>query len=1103
MGGNVILLTAAVFNMHASFVLAAGRPPEQIPQLGAQYINQVIAKVEKLLMVGSGNTDAKYEVFEPHLDAKPPSRQRRRRRRRRRRHLLDGPPDLSLELPAFGHTLRLDLDQSESLISNQFQLLEEGEFENSTRRRRDVSGRDEDVVLPDASCFYQGRVRGVPGSKAALSVCAGLRGLIETPNSTFLVYPLDLSGGTRTVNASSPHILVKGDGNQTQQCAHYERSSRQNNVTRTARGPEQEATDELKYRPRSRRRQRRALRSSRGDRSAVVETAVFVDQALYQAMTRAFPGNTDQELVTYVLTIMNAVQMLFKHDSLGRSMDVTVVELEILKLQPRDLVPSENIDTYLTNFCVWQHQRRRSVSQGMPRWDHALLLSGINMFVVDERGTRKRHVVGLAPVSGMCNSLNSCTISEGTSFQSVYVASHEMGHSLGMEHDGVQDGNPCDVDNFVMSPTLGAGKTTWSACSRQYMAKFLRSQAAVCVFQQASLVNLLGPKSGLPGEQFTADQQCALRFGSSSRKTSHQSLQETCRMLRCEMSRGLTPVSFAAHPALEGTPCGEGKWCKGGNCVARKDELERRRSRDPPVDGGWGPWSAFGSCRSDCVGRDDFAYVGVKVSRRRCDRPSPQNGGKFCEGSDKRVQICDASQICTASTPQRLLEDFLQSICSQASLRDTTIEPYGTQFPSRDYSHSCYVWCRKRVGGYMTHGWRIPEGTPCWSLSQRRDAHKGNRYCVDGECQAFDCYGRSTAEDTDETECPRQSMTMVARAHGVPAGWGPWHPVSECRHSCLVDGTGFQLVSRECNSISRCSGKRENFKLCDSTRKCRGMVTADQYATKICEKYHRKYPSLLSGKGRQLPRQPGNPHVACVVACQDRVWKDTHYQMDVFEEGRFPFGTDCSGRRGSAYCVSGRCQRFSHEGTPLEEEAVQPRPPQRERRRRRTKRSAHDRAERHSGQQQQLWRRPLSLGGPMVPLWWLQTNQTWARVSPFAWKVIMSDCTLPCGGGTRNTSVHCQVLGNRVSDDLCDPALRPTMTMGVGACNTEPCSGRWHTEPWSPCSRSCGSPSHQSRVVACLRPLTQTLFSLVHDSNCPRPEPPRLRKCYLPPCPGR
>lgn len=54
------------------------------------------------------------------------------------------------------------------------------------------------------------------------------------------------------------------------------------------------------------------------------------------------------------------------------------------------------------------------------------------MYVVDVNGRKKRHVVGLAPVSGMCNSLNSCTISEGTSFQTVLVAAHEMGHRSGI-----------------------------------------------------------------------------------------------------------------------------------------------------------------------------------------------------------------------------------------------------------------------------------------------------------------------------------------------------------------------------------------------------------------------------------------------------------------------------------------------------------------------------------------------------------------------------------------------------------------------------------------------------------------------------------------------
>lgn len=107
--GNVLLW--AVFNFHAALV-HAGRAPEQMPQVETQYINQVVAKVERLLMLGSGSGEVKFEVFEPHPDVRPPSRKRRRRKRRRRRHLLDEPPDLSLELPAFGHTLRLDLDQA-------------------------------------------------------------------------------------------------------------------------------------------------------------------------------------------------------------------------------------------------------------------------------------------------------------------------------------------------------------------------------------------------------------------------------------------------------------------------------------------------------------------------------------------------------------------------------------------------------------------------------------------------------------------------------------------------------------------------------------------------------------------------------------------------------------------------------------------------------------------------------------------------------------------------------------------------------------------------------------------------------------------------------
>lgn len=41
-----------------------------------------------------------------------------------------------------------------------------------------------------------------------------------------------------------------------------------------------------------------------------------------------------------------------------------------------------------------------------------------------------------------------------------------------MRHDTAE--NNCDPSQFIMSPTLGSGKTTWSKCSRNYLKAFLR-----------------------------------------------------------------------------------------------------------------------------------------------------------------------------------------------------------------------------------------------------------------------------------------------------------------------------------------------------------------------------------------------------------------------------------------------------------------------------------------------------------------------------------------------------------------------------------------------------------------------------------------------------
>lgn len=87
--------------------------------------------------------------------------------------------------------------------------------------------------------------------------------------------------------------------------------------------------------------------------------------------------------------------------------------------------------------------------------------------------------------------------------------------------------------------------------------------------------------------------------------------------------------------------------------------------------------------------------------------------------------------------------------------------------------------------------------------------------------------------------------------------------------------------------------------------------TANEYARSICLKYQIKFPSLLSGVGRQLM---GAKNFGCIVACEDRLWKDIHYQMDAFDDGKFPFGTDCSTHDRRGYCLNGKCIHFGKNG---------------------------------------------------------------------------------------------------------------------------------------------------------------------------------------------
>ena len=51
------------------------------------------------------------------------------------------------------------------------------------------------------------------------------------------------------------------------------------------------------------------------------------------------------------------------------------------------------------------------------------------------------------------------------------------------------------------------------------------------------------------------------------------------------------------------------------------------------VNGEWGSWEQFGLCSTTCG-------TGVIPIVRRCDSPTPKNGGKYCEGEGYSLGSC-------------------------------------------------------------------------------------------------------------------------------------------------------------------------------------------------------------------------------------------------------------------------------------------------------------------------------------------------------------------------------------------------------------------------------------------------------------------------------
>ncbi|XP_077550144.1 uncharacterized protein LOC144163187 [Haemaphysalis longicornis] len=484
--------------------------------------------------------------------------------------------------------------------------------------------------------------------------------------------------------------------------------------------------------------------SGSGRRVKFLELAVFVDEKAYLSFLR-FLGD-ERRLMDFILGYLNQVQAIYVQPSLREKIYISLVHLELQVKQPEDLPHfGGNRDMLLSSFCKYQAKRNPADD---PTWDAALYLSGLNFFAL-ENGRRNVVTMGLAPVGGVCHRDHNCVITEiGTTsdtgkpyasagWTSAYVAAHEIGHNLGMLHDGWPH-NDCPSNGFIMSPSRGTkGETTWSSCSAHVIHKM---GDKTCLSNRPDGVTGLPDLESLqnlPGQEWDAHDQCKIFLRDHDAELYNTSLiSNVCEQVICKTRN--RQGYYKAGPALDGTFCGDYNWCLHGQCTrAREGSL-------PVVSGGWGPWRRD-ACHSGCL---DNAR-GFSRDRRRCDRPRPRNTARTCRGDALRTKLCDDSKICKRRENPVL---YASRKCAEWKTLVRDLSSKGAQVrhnPSRPWQ-ACAVYCKINNGPWYTPrtelndlgGSFFPDGSWCHN-DGRRDFYCQNHVCQPEPSVAESSKGRS------------------------------------------------------------------------------------------------------------------------------------------------------------------------------------------------------------------------------------------------------------------------------------------------------------------------------------------------------------------------